>query len=87
MKNAITVSTKDLHTKNKDKFWFLPPPCSGLVIIMCDVGRKFLVGTSEFDKFIEQESLFVDKTLFIKEFIEGSDEVTVILRPRRLAKA
>lgn len=45
------------------------------------------LGTSDFNKIIESGGLFVDKTLFIKEFIESKTEVDVILRPRRFGKS
>ncbi|KAJ3378747.1 hypothetical protein HDU92_007145, partial [Lobulomyces angularis] len=54
---------------------------------MSVVGEEFIIGTSDFDEIIEKNALFVDKTLFIKEFIEGSAEVVNILRPHRFGKS
>ena len=54
---------------------------------MAVVGEHFLLGTSDFDKVIEKNALFVDKTLFIKEFMESPAEVALILRPRRFGKS
>jgi hypothetical protein len=45
-----------------------------------------LVGSSDFEKRIEENAFFVDKTLFIKDIIFGP-EISVILRPRRFGKS
>ncbi|MBF0300708.1 MAG: AAA family ATPase [Oligoflexia bacterium] len=48
---------------------------------------KLGIGYSDFKKIIDQKFSFVDKSLFIKEFIDSiSDEVSVITRPRRFGK-
>ena len=39
------------------------------------------IGISNFKKLIESKSLFIDKTLFIKEALQSSSEVTLITRP------
>ncbi|MBF0363706.1 MAG: AAA family ATPase [Oligoflexia bacterium] len=45
------------------------------------------IGYSDFKKIIDQKFDFVDKSLFIKEFIDDtSAEVSVITRPRRFGK-
>ena len=44
------------------------------------------VGTLDFKKYIESGDLYVDKTLFIKEFIDEGSEVNLITRPRRFGK-
>lgn len=44
--------------------------------------KQLRLGTSDFDKIIEEDTLIVDKTLFIKEFMEDGVDVTCILRPR-----
>ena len=54
---------------------------------MTDADKYFPVGTSEFDEIIEEEALFVDKTLFIKEFMNNLSKVSIILRPRRFGKS
>jgi hypothetical protein len=46
-----------------------------------------LLGTSDFDEFIEKDLFFIDKSLFIKEFLEDGAKVTCILRPRRFGKS
>ncbi|MBF0208712.1 MAG: AAA family ATPase [Oligoflexia bacterium] len=48
---------------------------------------KLALGYSDFKKIIDQKFDFVDKSLFIKEFIDNtSAEVSVITRPRRFGK-
>ena len=49
-------------------------------------------GVSDFHKLITRRDskgnayLFVDKTLFIREFLDAGDEITLITRPRRFGK-
>ena len=43
-------------------------------------------GTDDFKKLIDGDYPFIDKTLFIKEFINNNSEVTLIPRPRRFGK-
>ena len=50
------------------------------------MNRKYYTGTSDFKKIIEKGSLFIDKTLLIKDFINNNSEVTLIPRPRRFGK-
>jgi hypothetical protein len=47
--------------------------------------QKFRIGTDDFKKLRDDGGYFVDKTLFIKEIIDGND-VTLIPRPRRFGK-
>ena len=44
------------------------------------------IGTQQFDRIREQESFYVDKTGFIKEWWERGSDVTLITRPRRFGK-
>ncbi|MEM7403631.1 MAG: AAA family ATPase [Myxococcota bacterium] len=44
------------------------------------------VGVSDFAKLRQSDCCFVDKTLFIKEFLDVPTEVTLITRPRRFGK-
>jgi len=46
---------------------------------------KFRIGTDDFKKLRDEDGYFVDKSLLIKEIIEGSD-VTLLPRPRRFGK-
>ena len=46
---------------------------------------KFRIGTDDYKKLRDNGGYFVDKTLFIKEIIDGND-VTLIPRPRRFGK-
>ncbi|MEM7402981.1 MAG: AAA family ATPase [Myxococcota bacterium] len=47
---------------------------------------KIPVGVSDFAKLRQEGYCFVDKTLFIKEFLDIGAEVTLITRPRRFGK-
>ena len=44
------------------------------------------IGIQDFSKVIERNCFYVDKTLFLKEWWESQDEVTLITRPRRFGK-
>lgn len=46
---------------------------------------KFRIGTDDFKELINEGGYFVDKSLFIREIIEGS-KVTLLPRPRRFGK-
>lgn len=48
---------------------------------------KVHVGTDRFDKLVVESDVFVDKSMFIKEFLESGDEVSLITRPRRWCKS
>ena len=48
--------------------------------------RKIAIGIQSYDKIIENNCFYVDKTAFIKEWWESNDEVTLITRPRRFGK-
>jgi hypothetical protein len=49
--------------------------------------KSLIIGTQDFDRIIEKDALIIDKTLFIKDFIQDSAIVTAILRPRRFGKS
>lgn len=44
------------------------------------------IGIQSFDKIIEGNYFYIDKTPFIKEWWESGDDVTLITRPRRFGK-
>ena len=44
------------------------------------------IGIQKFDKVIEGNYFYIDKTSFIKEWWESGDDVTLITRPRRFGK-
>ena len=46
---------------------------------------KFRIGTDDYKKLCDNNGYFVDKTIFIKDIIDGND-VTLIPRPRRFGK-
>jgi hypothetical protein len=49
--------------------------------------QRLLIGTSDFDEIIEENALVVDKSLFIKDFMEDTSKASAILRPRRFGKS
>ena len=51
------------------------------------MGKHILTGEEFFDKIIESDGFYVDKTLFIKELLEKRGAVTLITRPRRFGKS
>ena len=44
------------------------------------------LGIQDFEKIIDQESFYIDKTKFISEWWKSDDDVTLITRPRRFGK-
>ena len=48
--------------------------------------KTIAVGTQSFEKLMESNCFYIDKTFFIKEWWESKDEVTLITRPRRFGK-
>lgn len=48
--------------------------------------RTVGIGIQDFEKVIERNVFYVDKTMFIKEWWESMDDVTLITRPRRFGK-
>lgn len=44
------------------------------------------IGRQDFESIILNNAFYVDKTLFIKEWWENLDSVTLITRPRRFGK-
>ncbi|MDJ1305549.1 MAG: AAA family ATPase [Candidatus Midichloria sp.] len=50
------------------------------------MGIRLPIGISDFQKLIQEDYQFVDKTNFIKEVINDSAEVMLIIRPRRFGK-
>ena len=48
---------------------------------------KIDIGNQDFESFIHPDVFFIDKTLFIKDFIEKGSQVNIILRPRRFGKS
>ena len=50
------------------------------------MARTIGIGKQNYEKLIKSNNFYVDKTLFIKEWWENDDEVTLITRPRRFGK-
>ena len=44
------------------------------------------IGKQRYDRIIENNLFYIDKTMFIKEWWENQDDVTLITRPRRFGK-
>ncbi|MCI9384530.1 MAG: AAA family ATPase, partial [Lachnospiraceae bacterium] len=53
---------------------------------MSDMARTIGIGIQSFEKIIENNYFYMDKTKFIKEWWESGDDVTLITRPRRFGK-
>lgn len=50
------------------------------------MARTVSIGYQEFDDLIKNQLFYIDKTMFIKEWWERRDRVTLITRPRRFGK-
>ena len=50
------------------------------------MARTAAIGEQDFSKIIEKDYFYIDKTVFIKEWWENGDTVTLITRPRRFGK-
>ena len=50
------------------------------------MARPVGIGMQDFEKVITENNFYIDKTMFIKEWWENKDEVTLITRPRRFGK-
>lgn len=48
--------------------------------------KTVAIGLQDFEKVLERNAFYVDKTAFIKEWWESGDDVTLITRPRRFGK-
>ena len=48
---------------------------------------KIKIGTDDFAKLLLESTVFVDKSLFIKEFLEDNSDVVLLTRPRRWGKS
>ena len=48
---------------------------------------KISLGGSNFKRVASESDVFVDKTLFIKEIIDSTEEAILITRPRRWGKS
>ncbi len=50
------------------------------------MARTVGIGKQSYEKVVVNHNFYIDKTLFIKEWWENDDEVTLIARPRRFGK-
>lgn len=48
------------------------------------MAESVAIGIQDFSKLIENNSFYVDKTNFIKEWWENRDDVTLITRPPQI---
>ena len=48
--------------------------------------KKIGIGIQKWEKLIEKDCVYIDKTSFMKEWWESNDDVTLITRPRRFGK-
>lgn len=51
-----------------------------------NMARTISIGGQDFAKLITNHYFYIDKTMFIKEWWENGDDVTLITRPRRFGK-
>ena len=49
--------------------------------------RSFPIGKDDYKKVIDDNCVYIDKTLLIKEFWETGEEVALVARPRRFGKS
>lgn len=50
------------------------------------MARTVGIGIQSYEKIIENNYMYIDKTDFIREWWESGDDVTLITRPRRFGK-
>lgn len=50
------------------------------------MARTVGLGYQNFEQVITNNNFYIDKTLFIKEWWENNDIVTLVTRPRRFGK-
>ena len=50
------------------------------------MARTVAIVGQDFEKLIQNDYFYIDKTEFIKEWWESGDSVTLITRPRRFGK-
>lgn len=50
------------------------------------MAREVAIGIQQFNQIIEGNYFYIDKTMFLKEWWESGDSVTLITRPRRFGK-
>ncbi len=50
------------------------------------MARTVGIGVQDFEKLIQDNLFYIDKTSFIKEWWESGDDITLIARPRHFGK-
>ena len=53
---------------------------------MGNLKKPISIGVSDFKKLIDEDFLYIDKSLLIKKLMEKGSEVALISRPRRFGK-
>ena len=83
-KAYIILST--IHTR-PDKVWVVVGSTfSGQSMGAMGMARTIGIGIQSFEKLITENSFYIDKTDFIRQWWENRDDVTLITRPRRFGK-
>ncbi|RNA18734.1 ATPase AAA [Brachionus plicatilis] len=77
------TTSKRPHTKSPDSGSTLSSPGRKKVF----TEPKTAIGVNTFKKLVEESTIFIDKSLFIREFIENPAEVLLITCPRRWGKS
>lgn len=54
--------------------------------VVNDMAVNVAIGVQDFSTLIENNYFYVDKTLFLKEWWDSGDSVTLITRPRRFGR-
>lgn len=74
-----SLKGKDIIKRNRDSI-------AGAIEREVRMAKTIGIGIQDFEKIIERDVFYIDKTLFIKEWWESMDDVTLITRPRRFGK-
>ena len=49
--------------------------------------KKVGLGEDDFKLFRKKDLYYVDKSMYIKEFVDNADKVVLVTRPRRFGKS
>lgn len=83
LKEPRTKSGKRNAPDNEDT---LPTIISPVKKKVCGKNNIY-IGSNSFEELIQKSTIFVDKTLFIKDFVESNYQVILITYPRRWGKS
>ena len=80
--NKEFVVLLHMNGYNKSKLQKMSPSVALFLVQDGDyMGRTVGIGLQNFEKIREKKLLYIDKTMFNKEWWEAEDEVTLITRP------